>query len=103
MELRKYLPNKRAFTALLVGSILAIMIGSVLLIISYVVINAIVAAVPMTGMMAQINSSLNQSFQANITNITSALNIGGIALIVVGISGIVYMLIGLGSTSTGRR
>ena len=74
---------KRAFTALLVGSILAIMIGSVLLVISYVVINAIIGS---TGTIS--NAALNTSLYANITNITAALNIAGIALIVVGISGI---------------
>jgi hypothetical protein len=102
MFLDKYL-NRKAYTQLLVGSILAIMIGSVLLIISYVVINAIVISTPMTGALAGINTSLNQSFQANIVNIQSALNIGGIALIVVGISGIIYMLIGLGQVGGGSR
>jgi hypothetical protein len=90
--------NKQAFTALLVGSILAIMIGSVLLVISYVVINAIIGS---TGTIS--NASLNTSLYANIANITAALNIAGIALIVVGISGIIYMLIGLGGVGGQRR
>ena len=76
MFLDKYL-NRKAFTALLVGSILAIMIGSVLLVISYVVINAIIGS---TGTIS--NASLNTSLYANISNITAALNIAGIALIV---------------------
>jgi hypothetical protein len=97
MFLDKYL-NRKAFTALLVGSILAIMIGSVLLVISYVVINAIIGS---TGTIS--NSALNTSLYANITNITAALNIAGIALIVVGISGIIYMLIGLGGVGGGKR
>jgi hypothetical protein len=99
MFLDKYL-NKKAFTQLLVGGILAIMIGSVLIVISYVVINSIftTSAATMT-----VNSSLNASLYGNLTNITAALNIAGIALIVVGISAIIYMLIGLGSTGGGRR
>jgi len=98
MDFRKYLPNKSAFTALLVGSILAIMVGAVLLIVSYVVINAIIVS---TGTIA--NVALNTSLWGNITNITAALNITGIALIVVGISGIIYMLIGLGGVGSGRK
>jgi hypothetical protein len=97
MFLDKYL-NRKAFTALLVGSILAIMIGSVLLVISYVVINAIIGS---TGTIS--NASLNTSLYANIANITAALNIAGISLIVVGISGIIYMLIGLGGVGGGKR
>jgi hypothetical protein len=97
MFLDKYL-NRKAFTALLVGSILAIMIGSVLLIVSYVVINAIIGS---TGSLA--NVALNTSMWSNITNVTSALNIAGISLIVVGISGIIYMLIGLGQVGGGKR
>jgi len=89
--------DEQGFTALLVGSILAIMIGSVLLVISYVVINAIIGS---TGVIS--NASLNTSLYANIANITAALNIAGIALIVVGISGIIYMLIGLGGVG-GQR
>jgi len=90
--------DEQGFTALLVGSILAIMIGSVLLVISYVVINAIIGS---TGTIS--NASLNTSLYANISNITAALNIAGIALIVVGISGIIYMLIGLGGVGGGRK
>ena len=92
--------NKEAFTALLVGSILAVMIGAILLVISYVVIGAILSA--STGMMVA-NSTLNASLYSNISNITAALNILGISLIVVGISGIIYMLIGLGGVGGGSR
>ena len=60
---------KKAFTALLVGSIMAIMIGAVLLVVSYVVINAIVGS---TGDIT--NVALCNSLTSNITNITSALN-----------------------------
>lgn len=89
---------KKAFTALLVGSIMAIMIGAVLLVVSYVVINAIVGS---TGIIS--NVALCDSLTSNISNITSALNIAGIGLIVAGIAGIVYMLIGLGGVGGGRR
>jgi hypothetical protein len=97
MFLEKYI-NRKAFTALLVGSILAIMIGAVLLVVSYTVINAIIVS---TGTIT--NAALCASLTSNITNITSALNIAGIALIVVGISGIIYMLIGLGGIGAGRK
>jgi len=91
---------KKGFTALLVGSIMAIMIGAVLLVVSYVVINAIVVS---TGTVS--NAALNTSLFANISNITAALNIAGIGLIVAGITGIVYMLIGLsgGAAQNNRR
>jgi hypothetical protein len=100
MDLKKLIPNAKAFTALLVGSILAIMIGAVLIIITYTIINPIftTAAAAMVA-----NSSMNASLYGNLSNITSALNIGGIMLIVVGISGIVYMLIGLGGGASGNR
>jgi len=92
---------KKAFTGLLVGSIMAIMIGAVLLVVSYVVINAIL--VTSVGMMT-VNSTLNASLYSNISNITAALNIAGIGLIVAGITGIVYMLIGLsGGAGQSRR
>ena len=97
MFLDKYM-NRKAFTALLVGSILAIMIGAVLLVISYVVINAIVGSTGTIG-----NIPLNTSMFSNINNIIAALNIAGIALIVVGISGIIYMLIGLSGVGGGKR
>ena len=97
MDLARF---KKAFTQLLVGSILAIMIGSVLIVISYVVINSIFATSAAT---MTVNSSLNASLYGNLSNITAALNIAGIALIVVGISGIIYMLIGLGGVGGGKR
>lgn len=44
MFLEKYI-NKSGFTALLVGGILAVMTGSVLLIVAYVVINSIFGSI----------------------------------------------------------
>lgn len=86
---------------------MAILIGSVLLVVSYVVINAIVAGA-MSSIIGDPNVTGNTaafcaSFQSNMTNITSALNIAGIGLIVAGIAGIVYMLIGLGGVGGGRK
>jgi hypothetical protein len=101
MFLDKYL-NKKGFTALLIGGILAVMIGAVLIVISYTVINAIFTT-SATSVATPANSSLNASMYANLANITAALNIAGISLIVVGISAIIYMLIGLGGVSGGRR
>jgi ABC-type uncharacterized transport system fused permease/ATPase subunit len=99
MFLDKYL-NRKAFTAMLVGGILAIMIGAVLLVISYTVISAIFTTSATS--MGTTNSSLNASLYSNLTNVTAALNIAGISLIVIGISSIIYMLIGLGGVG-GKR
>lgn len=96
------LPSRKAFTALLVGAIMAVMIGAILLIISYTVIGAVLTATPGTGALGA-GTTLNTSLASNISNITQALNIVGISLIVVGIAGIIYMLVGLGGTSAGRR
>jgi hypothetical protein len=97
MDLKKYIPNTKANVALIVGAILAIMIGSVLLVVSYTVINAVVVA---TGTVS--NPTLNSSLFSNYQNIVAALNISGIALIIVGIAGVIYQLISLGGISGGR-
>ena len=115
MRLLHGVVNRKAFTALLVGAVLAVMIGAVLLIISYVVIGAISLAA--TGVGSPMNLTkdslggynttgiLNQSWTSNMTNIIQALNVIGISLIVVGVAGIIYMLIGLGGAGAmgGRR
>ena len=91
--------SKKAFTALLVGSIMAILIGSVLLIITYIVLNSVINS---TGFLT--NAVLNNSMFANIAVIVQALNIVGISLIVAGIAGIIYMLLGVaGITGSGRH
>ena len=103
--------NRKAFTALVIGSIMAIMVGAVLLIISYTVIGAVMGTINTTtagpmGVAATGSSTagiLNASYVSAQANIVQALNIIGISLIVVGIGGIIYMLIGLGGTSGGRR
>jgi hypothetical protein len=114
--------NRYAFTALLIGGILAIMIGAVLLVVSYVVVNAVVASVgtPTSGPLGPITliagtpawqnassgtlaGSLNASWAATIGQIVQALGIIGIALVVTGIAIIVYVLIGLGGTGMGAQ
>ena len=88
--------NRYAFTALLIGGIMAIMIGAVLLIVSYVVINAVIGS---AGTIT--NPALCVSFTSTIAQIVQALGIVGIALVVTGIAVIVYVLIGLGGTGMG--
>jgi hypothetical protein len=91
-------PNEKGFTAILVGSIMAILIGSVMLVITYVVLSAVITAI---GTIT--NAGLNASLYANITVITQALSIVGISLIVAGVAGIIYMLMGVaGMTGRGR-
>lgn len=89
--------NKKAFTAILIGSIMAILIGSVMLVITYVVLSAVITAI---GTIA--NEALNTSLYANITVITQALTIVGISLIVAGVAGIIYMLMGVAGMTTDR-
>jgi len=108
--------NRAAFTALLISGIMAVMIGSVLLVVSYVVVNAVVytitsqtqtgalGPVPAGGCGYLLNGStgcLNASFTATINTIVQALGIIGISLVVTGIAIIVYVLIGLGGVGGG--
>ena len=89
--------NRLAFTAILVGSIMAILIGSVMLLITYVVLSAVLSAIGTVG-----NAGLNTSLFANITVITQALSIVGISLIVAGVAGIIYMLMGVAGMAGTR-
>jgi hypothetical protein len=89
--------GKAAFTAILVGSIMAILIGSVMLVITYVVLASVITAI---GSIT--NIPLNNSLYANITVITQALTITGISLIVAGVAGIIYMLMGVAGMTQGR-
>jgi hypothetical protein len=84
--------NHRAYTALLVGGILSIMIGSIVMVVTYVILSQIftVAASVMTP-----NSTLNASLYANLGVITQALTITGISLIVAGVTAIIAMLMGV--------
>jgi hypothetical protein len=94
--------SRKAFTGLLVGAVMAVMIGSILLIISYTVIAAVMGTITNTSAGLQGGTALNASYVSNQTNITQALNIIGISLIIVGIAGIIYMLVGLGGSASGR-
>ena len=90
--------DKKAFTALLIGSIMAIVVGAAFLIIGLVLINALVSAVE-----DQItNTVLNTTFGSVLNNISTAFIIGGVGLIVAGFAGIMYMLIGLGGVGATR-
>jgi len=114
--------NRAAFTALLIGGIMAIMIGAVLLVVSYVVVNAVIGSVgtPTSGPLGPIilcqgapcwqnassgslAGSLNGSWAGTIGQIVQAMGIIGIALVVTGIAIIVYVLIGLGGTGMGSQ
>ena len=104
MDLKKYLPNKAGFTAILVSSIMAILVGSVLLVVTYVVLSSLLTAMGNIVVYGSYNNSLNTSLHANITVITQALTIVGISLIVAGVSGIIYMLMGVaGMTGSGGQ
>lgn len=92
-------PNTRAYTAILVGSIMAILIGSVLLVITYLVLSSVLTVV-VNAMVP--NSTLNASLFANIGVITQALTITGVSLIVAGVAGIIYMLMGVAGMAGGR-
>ena len=92
-----FVPNTRAFTAVLVGSIMAILIGSVMLVITYLVLASVITAI---GTLT--NAALNTSLYANITVITQALTITGVSLIVAGVAGIIYMLMGVAGMAGNR-
>jgi len=96
--------SKRAFTGLIVAGFMAILIGAVLLVISFVVINAVVTGMLTNGnSVGTYNSSFNTSFWATYAIIQQALGISGIALIIVGIAIIISVLLGLVGGGGGRR
>jgi hypothetical protein len=107
MDFKKLLPNKKAFTAILVGSIMAILIGSVLLFVTYVVLSALLTStssvITCTDLVNETGcNSLYASLKANTTVITQALTIVGVSLIVAGVAGIIYMLMGVAGMTGGR-
>ena len=91
--------SKGAFTAILVGSIMAIVIGGAFLLIGLVLINALYVAIAASVT----NASLNTTLTRLLSNISTAFTIGGVGLIVAGFAGIMYMLVGLGGITGGRR
>ena len=108
-RIKKHLPSRKAFTALLVGSIMAVLIGAILLVIAYVVVGSIIDTLPdryseaanISGIWTA-GAVMNTSLASTLSNVAMALNIGGIGLIVAGIAGIIYMLIGLTRTGGSR-
>ena len=96
-------PNTSAFTAILVGSIMAILIGGVMLVVTYAVLSPIVniGTTTFNATMAGANSTLSLSYIANIAIIQQSLLITGIGLIVAGVAGIIYMLMGVAGLTSG--
>ena len=70
----------KAFAGMLIGGILAIVLGSVMLLLAYLILNGMFTAV---GTIA--NAGLNTSMYANMSNITTALGLGGLSIIAVGV------------------
>jgi len=96
--------KKSAFTGLVVGGFMAILIGAVLLVVSYVVINAVVSGVLTGGVtLGAAGGAMNNSFWSTMGVVTQALGISGIALIIVGISLIIAVLLGLVGGAGGRK
>ena len=93
MELSKYLGirDNRAFSMLVIAGFSAILVGSVFLIISILVVNAIQTAV---GVITP-NTSFNTSYTSVMSSIGQALTIAGVSLIVVGVAVIVAVLFGM--------
>ena len=77
---KKFLPNRNAFAGMLIGGILAIVLGSVMLLLAYLILNGMFTAVGTIS-----NVGLNTSMYANMTNITTALGLGGLSIIAVGV------------------
>jgi hypothetical protein len=89
---------EKAFSAVLIAGIMAIMIGSILLIITFTVLNSVLAA---TGNIA--NTVLNSTQSSVIASIGQGLTITGISLIVIGIAIIIYTLLPIASSMSGGR
>jgi hypothetical protein len=108
MDFKRLLPNKKAAAPMLVGSIMAIMVGSLLILVTYLVLSSLITAasigITCTNTTTLVGCSpFYSAFQSNITVITQALTIVGVALIIAGVSGIIYMLMGVAGTTTGKR
>jgi hypothetical protein len=86
-----------AFSQVVTAGIMAIMIGAILLVISYVVISALITAVGNPA-----NATLNTSMWSTISTITQALTITGVSLIIVGIAIIIYTLAPMSPGGGGR-
>ena len=96
--------TRKALLGIVVAGIMAIMIGAVLLIVAYVVVNSVTTGVLTNGVtMGSAGSPFNNSFWSTMASVTQALGIAGIGLIITGIAMIVYTLMGLAGGATGRR
>lgn len=96
--------SRKAFTGLMLMSILSILVGAIVLLITYLVLNAVVNAV-VNVMPANTTGwyALNASMYANIGVINSALTLVGIMLIGAGALGLIYMFSGIGGGVGGMR
>ena len=90
--------SRKAFTGLMLMSILSILVGSIVLLITYLILNAVITAIGTIS-----NVALNASMFANIGVINSALTLVGIMLIGAGALGLIYMFSGLGGGVGGGK
>ena len=98
LKLVAFLKSRAAFTGLMLMSILSILVGSIVLLITYLILNAVITAIGTIS-----NVALNASMFANIGVINSALTLVGIMLIGAGALGLIYMFSGLGQGMGGAR
>ena len=91
------LKSREAFTGLMLMSILSILVGAIVLLITYMILSSVVDAIGTIS-----NAALNASMYANIGVINSALTLVGIMLIGAGALGLIYMFSGLGHAGGGR-
>jgi hypothetical protein len=98
LKIVAFLKSRAAFTGLMLMSILSILVGSIVLLITYLILNAVITAIGTVS-----NEALNASMFANIGVINSALTLVGIMLIGAGALGLIYMFSGLGQGMGGAR
>lgn len=98
MDFLEKLKSREAFTGLMLMSILSILVGAIVLLITYLILNAVITAIGTIS-----NAALNTSMFANIGVINSALTLVGIMLIGAGALGLIYMFSGLGGGLKGGR
>ena len=101
MDVQKYLGirDNRAFSMLIIAGFSAILVGSVFLIISILVVNAMNTAVGtgigLSGPYGNQTNVFNTTYSSVMSSIGQALTIAGVALIVVGVAVIVAVLFGM--------
>jgi hypothetical protein len=98
MKFLEKIINRSGFTGLMLMSILSILVGSIVLLITYLILNAVITAIGTIS-----NVALNTSMFANIGVINSALTLVGIMLIGAGALGLIYMFSGLGGGISSKR